>query len=132
MVCGNRVALAEPGALPPQVRHGNALATTLIRLLHGFDYADMGPFRALRWSALQRLEMCDPTYGWNAEMQVKAVQRGLRVVEVPVRYRKRVGRSKISGTLKGTVMAGSLIVATVVALRFFPERQRRRADSPRP
>jgi len=132
MVCGSRVALAEVGALPPQVRHGNALATGLIRWLHGFDYTDMGPFRALRWSALQRLEMCDPTYGWNAEMQVKALQRGLRVVEVPVRYRERVGRSKISGTLKGTVMAGSLIVTTIVALRFFPGWQRRRADSPGP
>ncbi len=131
MVCGNRVPLAEEGALPPQVRYGNALATLLIRKLHGFHYADMGPFRALRWPALQRLEMCDPTYGWNAEMQVKAVQRGLRVVEVPVRYRRRVGRSKISGTVTGTVRAGSLIVATIIALRFFPGWQRRRGDPAR-
>jgi glycosyltransferase involved in cell wall biosynthesis len=130
MVCGNRVPGAEAGALPPQVRSGNALAVWLIRVLYGFRYADMGPFRALRWHALRRLEMCDPTYGWNAEMQVKAVQRGLRVVEVPVRYRKRVGRSKISGTVKGTVLAGSLIIATIIALRFFPKWQRRRADLP--
>lgn len=128
MVCGSRGQRAEAGALPPQVRSGNALATFLIRWLHGFDYRDMGPFRALRWEALQRLKMCDPTYGWNAEMQVKALQRGLRVVEVPVRYRKRIGRSKISGTIKGTVLAGGLIVWTVIALRFLPRWQERRRE----
>ncbi len=128
LVCGSRVQRAEAGALSPQVRCGNALATFLIRRLHGFDYRDMGPFRALRWEALQRLQMCDPTYGWNAEMQVKAVQRGLRVVEVPVRYRQRVGRSKISGTVKGTVLAGGLIVWTVITLRFLPRWQERRRE----
>lgn len=128
MVCGSRVELAEAGALAPQVRYGNALATFLIRAFHGFTYADMGPFRALRWEALGRLEMCDPTYGWNAEMQVKALQRGLRVVEVPVRYRRRTGRSKISGTLKGTVLAGGLIVWTIIALKVFPARQERRRE----
>ena len=128
MVCGSRVQRAEAGALPPHVRYGNALATFLIRRLHGFHYRDMGPFRALRWKALQRLEMCDPTYGWNAEMQVKAVQRGLRVVEVPIRYRARVGRSKISGTVKGTVLAGGAIVWTVIALRLLPRWQERRRE----
>ena len=128
MVCGSRVERAEEGALPPQVRYGNALATFLIRRLHGFAYRDMGPFRGLRWEALQRLEMCDPTYGWNAEMQVKALQRGLVVVEVPVRYRRRVGRSKISGTIKGTVLAGGLIIWTIIALKFFPGRQERRRE----
>ncbi len=128
MVCGSRVELAEAGALAPQVRYGNALATCLIRLFHGFGYTDMGPFRAIRWEALERLEMCDPTYGWNAEMQVKALQRGLRVVEVPVRYRRRIGRSKISGTIKGTVLAGSLIIWTIIALKVFPARQERRRE----
>ena len=128
MVCGSRVDLAETGALAPQVRYGNALATFLVRVLHGFRYTDMGPFRALRWQALKALEMCDPTYGWNAEMQVKAVQQGLRVVEVPVRYRRRVGRSKISGTVKGTLMAGGLIIWTIVALKFFPASQARRRE----
>jgi len=128
MVCGSRVQRAAVGALPPQVRYGNALSVFLIRRLHGFDYRDMGPFRALRWEALQGLEMCDPTYGWNAEMQVKAVQRGLRVVEVPVRYRPRTGRSKISGTIKGTVLAGGLIIWTVIALKFFPRWQERRRE----
>ena len=130
MVCGSRVQRAQPGALAPQVSYGNRLATWLIRRLHGFEYTDMGPFRALRWRSFQQLEMCDPTYGWNAEMQVKALQRGLRIVEVPVRYRRRVGRSKISGTIKGTVMAGSLILWTIVALRYFPARQAKRADAP--
>ena len=129
LVCGSRIGLAEKAALPPQVRYGNRLATGLIRLLHGFTYADMGPFRALRWHSLRQLEMCDPTYGWNAEMQVKALQRGLRVTEVPVRYRRRIGRSKISGTVKGTLMAGGLILWTVAALRFAPARQARRADA---
>ena len=130
LVCGSRVQQVEAGALAPQVRWGNRLATWMIEKLHGHSYRDMGPFRAVRWRALEQLGMCDPTYGWNAEMQVKAVQHGLRVAEVSVRYRARVGRSKISGTIKGTVMAGSLIIWTIIALRFFPARQSRRADAP--
>lgn len=129
LVCGSRVERAEPGALPPHVRWGNGLATALIRLLHGHDYRDLGPFRALRWEALERLELRDPTYGWNAEMQVKAIQRGLRVREVPVRYRRRIGRSKISGTIKGTALAGSLILWTVLALWLFPDRGTGRAPA---
>ena len=129
-VCGSRIERAEPGALPPHVRWGNRLATFLITRLHGHAYTDMGPFRAVRWQAFERLGICDPTYGWNAEMQVKALQHGLRVDEVPVRYRRRVGRSKISGTIKGTVLAGSLIIWTIIALRFFPAWQRGRADEP--
>ena len=122
-VCGSRVELADQGVLPPQVRLGNGLATWLIRMLFGHSYADMGPFRAIRWEPLQHLQMRDPAYGWNAEMQVKALQRGLRVVEVPVRYRQRIGQSKISGTLKGTLLAGHGIISTIFALRLFPSRQ---------
>ena len=129
MVCGSRVELAEVGALAPQVRYGNALATFLIRLLHGFAYTDMGPFRAIRWEALRQLEMCDPTYGWNAEMQVKAVRRGLKVVEVDVRYRRRIGRSKISGSVKATVLAGVLIIWTIIVLKVFPKQQERRREN---
>ncbi|SVA44019.1 uncharacterized protein METZ01_LOCUS96873, partial [marine metagenome] len=75
------------------------------------------------------LEMCDPTYGWNAEMQVKAVQRGLKVAEVPVRYRRRTGRSKISGNVKATVLAGALIIWTIIVLKVFPTRQERRREN---
>jgi glycosyltransferase involved in cell wall biosynthesis len=117
LVCGSRVELAAPGALPPQVRWGNALATAMIRLLFGHRYRDMGPFRALRWESLQALGMRDPAYGWNAEMQVKALQRGLRVREVSVRYRPRTGTSKISGTLRGALGAGRGILGTILRLR---------------
>lgn len=129
MVLGSRVELAARAALPPHVRLGNALATFLIRLLFGHRYHDMGPFRALRWEALGRLELRDLAYGWNAEMQVKALQRGLRVVEVPVRYRPRTGRSKISGTLRGSVGAGLGILGTIVCLRFAPEWYARRVSA---
>ena len=122
-VCGSRVELAGSGVLPSQVRWGNGLATWMIALLFGHSYSDMGPFRAIRWESLQGLQMQDPAYGWNAEMQVKALQRGLRVLEVPVRYRQRIGQSKISGTLKGTLLAGHGIITTILALRFSRARQ---------
>lgn len=128
LVCGSRAELAEPGALGAHVRWGNGLATTLIKALFGFTYQDMGPFRALRWDALMALDMRDPAYGWNAEMQVKALQRGLAVVEVPVRYRARVGQSKISGTLRGTIGAGAGILMMILTLRFAPRWYARRAS----
>lgn len=130
MVLGSRVERAEPGALPAHVRWGNRLATGLIRLLFGHEYRDMGPFRALRWEALQRLEMADPAYGWNAEMQVKALQEGLRVREVAVRYRTRTGTSKISGTLRGSLGAGVGILLTILCLRFAPGWYARRVPAP--
>lgn len=115
LVIGSRVlGQRERGALLPQARAGNFVACTLIRLLYGTRYTDLGPFRAIRWEALERLEMVDPTFGWTAEMQVKALRQGLRVVEVPVSYRKRVGVSKITGTVRGTVLAGYKILTTVV------------------
>ena len=125
-VCGSRVERAAPGALGPHVRLGNGLATGLIRLLFGFRYRDMGPFRAIRWEALRQLDMRDPAYGWNAEMQVKALQQGLTVSETPVRYRSRVGQSKISGTLRGTFGAGVGILLMIVTLRFLPRWYARR------
>ncbi|MEM8930963.1 MAG: glycosyltransferase family 2 protein [Acidobacteriota bacterium] len=114
MVIGSRVlGQRERGALLPQARAGNLVACTLIRLLYGHRYTDLGPFRAIRWDALERLAMDDPDFGWTAEMQVKALRHGLRVTEVPVRYRKRVGVSKITGTLRGTILAGYKILWTV-------------------
>ena len=109
-VLGNR----ERGALLPQARAGNLVACLLIRLLYRHRFTDLGPFRAIRWDALERLGMADPNFGWTAEMQVKALRHGLRATEVPVSYRKRVGVSKITGTISGTVRAGYKILWTVL------------------
>jgi glycosyltransferase involved in cell wall biosynthesis len=115
VVIGSRVlGEAEPGALLPQARAGNFVACLLIRLLYRHRYTDLGPFRAVSWQALERLEMRDPDFGWTAELQVKALKHDLRVLEVPVSYRRRVGVSKITGTLKGTVLAGYKILWTVL------------------
>lgn len=114
LVIGSRaLGSREPGALLPQARFGNALACSLIRVLLGHRYTDLGPFRAIRWEALERLGMSDRDFGWTVEMQIKAIREGLRVAEVPVSYRRRVGVSKISGTLSGTLRAGSKILRTI-------------------
>lgn len=106
---GNR----EKGSMTPQQIFGNWLAIRLLKLFYGVKFTDLGPFRAIRFSKLIELEMQDKTYGWTVEMQLKAAKRGLMCVEVPVRYRKRIGFSKISGTVKGTIMAGYKILATI-------------------
>ncbi len=115
MALGSRVlGERESGALTPQQRFGNALATLLLRIFHGARYTDLGPFRAIRRDALERLGMSDTSFGWTIEMQIKATRQGLRVLEIPVRYRKRrAGQSKISGTLRGTISAGSKIIWTI-------------------
>lgn len=113
-VIGSRtLGNAEPGALTPQQRFGNWLACRLMRAIWGAAFTDLGPFRAIRRDALAALAMEDQTFGWTAEMQIRAVKRGLRWREIPVTYGKRIGRSKISGTLKGTVLAGSKILYIV-------------------
>jgi glycosyltransferase involved in cell wall biosynthesis len=115
VVIGSRIlGRRERGALLPQARAGNLVACALIRLLYGHRYTDLGPFRAVSWQALEILGMSDPDFGWTAEMQVKALRRGLRVTEVPVSYRRRVGVSKITGTLGGTIRAGYKILWTVL------------------
>jgi glycosyltransferase involved in cell wall biosynthesis len=115
LVIGSRVlGSREPGALLPQARAGNLIACALIRALYGHRFTDLGPFRAITWPALESLDMSDPDFGWTAEMQVKALRRGLRVTEVPVSYRKRVGVSKITGTVRGTILAGYKILWTVL------------------
>jgi glycosyltransferase involved in cell wall biosynthesis len=114
LVIGSRtLGRREPGALLPQARFGNVLACFLIRLLYGHRYTDMGPFRAIRWDACRRLDMRDTNFGWTCEMQVKAVRAGLRIAEVPVSYRRRVGVSKITGTVSGTLRAGCKILWTI-------------------
>ena len=110
LVLGSRVAGATHGALTPQQRVGNRVACVALRTLYGARYTDLGPFRAIRWDALAQLNMVDRNYGWTVEMQIKAAQRGLRHVEVPVRYRPRVGTSKVSGTVRGTLGASYKIL----------------------
>lgn len=117
-VLGSRVlGGASLKALLPQAWFGNRLACFLMRLLFGARYTDLGPFRALRVEALRRLEMGDTGFGWTIEMQLKARSRALRVREVPVRYRARVGKSKITGTLSGTLRAGAKILGWIGAWR---------------
>lgn len=114
MVIGSRVlGSREKGALTPQQIFGNWLATRLMKLFYGVSYSDLGPFRAIKWSSLEALEMVDPTYGWTIEMQLKAAKAKMRTVEVPVKYRVRIGVSKVSGTIKGAVMAGIKIIWTI-------------------
>lgn len=114
LVIGSRVlGSREPGALLPQARFGNALACSLIRLLYGHSYTDLGPFRAVAWDALRRLRMEDRTFGWTVEMQIKALRTALVVAETPVSYRRRVGVSKITGTFSGTIRAGARILWTI-------------------
>lgn len=114
MVIGSRtLGGAERGALLPQARFGNALACFLIKKLYGVRYTDLGPFRAISWEALSRIKMRDTNFGWTVEMQVKAARQGLHVKEVSVRYRKRVGVSKITGTFSGTLRAGYKILYTI-------------------
>lgn len=114
MVIGSRtLGKAQEGALLPQARWGNWLAVTLIRILYGFKYSDLGPFRAIRWEKLLELDMQDRNFGWTVEMQIKAVKKGLKITEVPVSYRKRIGVSKVTGTLSGTLLAGYKILYTI-------------------
>lgn len=114
MVIGTRTILANSKkSLTPQQRYGNWLATKLVKLFFGKSYTDLGPFRAIRRDALEKLKMTDRNFGWTIEMQIKAVQKKLKIAEVPVRYRVRIGRSKISGTVKGTILAGTKIIYTI-------------------
>jgi glycosyltransferase involved in cell wall biosynthesis len=105
LVIGSRVRDAAPDALTPQQRVGNAIAAGWLRARFHQPATDLGPFRAIRRSSLERLRMEDRTYGWTVEMQIKAARLGLRYAEVPVPYARRIGQSKISGTVKGTVLA---------------------------
>jgi glycosyltransferase involved in cell wall biosynthesis len=123
LVIGTRaLGGADPGALTATQRFGNWLATRLLRLLYGARYTDLGPFRAIRWDALEALRMRDRDFGWTVEMQVKASRMGLRHEEVSVRYRRRIGKSKISGTVSGSVRAGIKILGTIARDRLWGGR----------
>ncbi|WP_242928876.1 glycosyltransferase family 2 protein [Pontibacter vulgaris] len=114
MVIGSRaLGNRQRGAMLPQQIFGNWLATTLLRWLYGVKYTDLGPFRAIRMGTLLALGMQDRNYGWTVEMQAKAAKQKVKYVEVPVSYRKRIGVSKVSGTVKGTVLAGYKIIFTI-------------------
>lgn len=122
LVLGSRtLGNALPGALLPHQRFGNWLATTLIRLLYRHRYSDLGPFRAIRTSTLLKLGMLDRNYGWTVEMQVRALQQGLRVLEVPVSYGLRqAGEPKVAGRWDASLRAGWVILTTIARLRWPP------------
>ena len=130
LVIGSRaLGQQDRGALTRSQRMGNWVATVLIRLLWGQRVTDLGPYRAVRSNALAQLGMQDATFGWTVEMQVKAIQHGLKMVEAPVDTRQRIGQSKISGTLRGAVGAGCGILGMIAKLRW---QQQRRTRSPLP
>ena len=131
LVLGSRtLGQAEPGALLPHQRFGNWLTTSLIRLLYGHRYTDLGPYRAMEVKTLLAMGMRERTYGWTLEMQVLALEQGLRVVEVPVRYgRRQAGENKVSGNLRASIAAGIKITSTVFRLWL---TRRERASAARP
>jgi glycosyltransferase involved in cell wall biosynthesis len=128
LVIGSRLrGRREPGAMLPHSYWGNVFCCAVINRLHGTRFTDLGPLRAVTWAGLEALRMADRDYGWTAEMQIKAARRGLKVVEVPVSYRCRLGRSKVSGTLRGTLGAATKILWMAVRLRFWRPQARRAA-----
>ena len=113
-VIGSRMIFRDSrAALLPQARYGNQLATFLIRVFFGHHFTDLGPFRAIRYSSLKEIGVVDTNFGWTVEMQIKAVKHGLRILEIPVHYRERIGASKITGTISGTFKAGIKIIYTI-------------------
>lgn len=119
MVIGSRATgRREKGSMTPQQVFGNWLATRLIKFFYGAKFTDLGPFRAIKTSSLEKLGMADKTYGWTIEMQIKAAKHKMKFCEVPVKYRKRIGVSKVSGTIKGTVLAGIKIIFAVFKYKF--------------
>ncbi|MBI2257683.1 MAG: glycosyltransferase family 2 protein [Flavobacteriia bacterium] len=119
MVIGSRkLGKAEKGSLTPQQVFGNWLACWLMKIFYRANFTDLGPFRAIDHKSLILLNMMDKTYGWTIEMQIKAHQKKIPYTEVPVDYKKRIGVSKVSGTLKGTIFAGIKIIFAVLKYRF--------------
>ena len=117
LVIGSRaLGNMEQGAMMPQQVFGNWLATNLIRLFYRYEFTDLGPFRAIKYRKLLEIEMADPDFGWTVEMQVKAAKHKLKCKEVPVSYRRRIGVSKVSGTIRGTILAGHKILWTIFKL----------------
>jgi len=118
-VLGSRViGEREKGALPLQSRIGSVVAGKLINLFWKVKYTDLGPFRAIKYNKLLELDMQDKWFGWTIEMQIRAAKKNYKILEIPVRYRKRIGKSKVTGTLKGTVMASVIIMKTIFSELF--------------
>ncbi len=118
-VLGSRVmGKREKGALPLQSRVGSIIAGFLMNIIWGYKFTDLGPFRAIKKDALLDLQMTDMWYGWTIEMQIKAAHKKLKTIEIPVRYRKRIGKSKVTGTVKGTFMASIIILSTIFKYAF--------------
>ncbi len=114
IVIGSRaIGERESGSMMPQQVFGNWLATTLIRLFYGYKFTDLGPFRAIKYDKLLELNMIDKNFGWTVELQVKAAKKKMKCTEVAVKYRHRIGESKVTGTIKGSVMAGYKILWTI-------------------
>lgn len=119
MVIGSRmIGKRERGAMLPQAIFGNWLAASLINLFWKYKFTDLGPFRAIKFSTLLNLNMQDRNFGWTVEMQIKAAKQKLRCTEVPVRYRKRIGKSKVTGTIQGTVKASIKILYLIFVSLF--------------
>ena len=130
-VIGSRVRDAERGALTPVQKFGNALSCFLISSLFSVTYTDLGPFRVLKWETLSALRMGDRNFGWTVEMQTKAAKRGVRSIEIPVRYRRRhAGQSKISGQLSGSIKAGVKILWTIGRERLLPPKSHELSSTP--
>ena len=118
-VIGSRIkSLREKGSMTPQQIFGNKLACFLLKLIYGGKFTDLGPFRAIKWDTLMDLNMIDKTYGWTIEMQLKVLRKKISYNEVPVSYRRRIGNSKISGTLRGSLFAGIKIIGWIVKYYF--------------
>lgn len=118
-VIGSRaLGQKESGSMTVPQRFGNWLATRLMRLFYGVRYTDLGPFRAIKYNQLMQLGMQDKTYGWTIEMQIKAAKNKLTYTEVPVNYKQRIGQSKVSGTIKGTILAGYKIIGAIFKYLF--------------
>lgn len=118
LVIGSRALGAkQKRSMTPQQIFGNWLATKLIKWFYKIEFTDLGPFRAVTYDALMRIDMQDKTFGWTVEMQVKAAKQKMNCTEIPVDYRVRIGKSKVSGTLKGTIMAGYKIITTIFKYR---------------
>lgn len=118
-VLGARVKeLREPGAMTPQQIFGNWLATNLMKVFFGAKFTDLGPFRAIKYEKLVALKMTDTTYGWTVEMQLKVLKQKMSYLEIPVKYRNRIGTSKVSGTVKGSIFAGVKILSWIFKYSF--------------